>query len=554
MGVLKDIIDTTSDIKNTIKNLDVTGKDPLNKIKLRGKSKSIANMASDSILQFPVLIDTALSADEVNIITKALEREYASFVAILTSVNSITDAGSIKQYLKSFHTNENTKLSNMISESSLIENCSVFKYRSNEINKYRQNDQNIYESISNSKLLINGELKSIIEDNEVVVNYNDLDEQSKQIVNESLAYLQDGKNIKYKNFQKDRGIDSLIFEDTSLNEEKHVFIIKNFENNSYRLLETVCLNNNQINESVINQLYSANKKLLNEYTNNLNSNSLNTKTGKIDNFSIIGEKSDLNTKINDAHRELNTIKRDMTPNKTNTNFIDYSNKREISINKSGNSVTRFTDIDSKKANELVPTLLTLNTYFKDNDGKLQQVEYLIGIKCVTHRIDSESMSRNLSSVIKSGKGFLNLIKMTTGEISFVKDFLFAVNRTKDEIKSSVTDNRWWTLLKRKKRMSKISAKFGKNVPPTTTIVVSMDTVEKIKIDYDIDIMKLSNTKKIVNDLLLLGICILDSSVNTAYIYFDSNPGYEEYTYTQLERENKNSKKELANVLQLLSKM
>ena len=244
----------------------------------------------------------------------------------------------------------------------------------------------------------------------------------------------------------------------------------------------------------------------------------------------------------------------MTPNKTNTNFIDYSNKREISINKSGNCVTRFTDIDSKKANELVPTLLTLNTYFKDNDGKLQQVEYLIGIKCVTHRIDSESMSRNLSSVIRSGKGFLNLIKMTTGEISFVKDFLFAVNRTKDEIKSSVTDNRWWTLLKRKKRMSKISAKFGKNVPPTTTIVISMDTVEKIKIDYDIDIMKLSNTKKIVNDLLLLGICILDSSVNTAYIYFDSNPGYEEYTYTQLERENKNSKKELANVLQLLSKM
>ena len=58
--------------------------------------------------------------------------------------------------------------------------------------------------------------------------------------------------------------------------------------------------------------------------------------------------------------------------------------------------------------------------------------------------------------------------MTTGEISFVKDFLFAVNRTKDEIKSSVTDNRWWTLLKRKKRMSNISAKFGKNVPPTTT--------------------------------------------------------------------------------------
>ena len=30
MGILKDIIDTTGDIKNTIKNLDVTGKDPLN--------------------------------------------------------------------------------------------------------------------------------------------------------------------------------------------------------------------------------------------------------------------------------------------------------------------------------------------------------------------------------------------------------------------------------------------------------------------------------------------------------------------------------------------
>ena len=84
--ILRDIID----IKNSI-NMD-----ELDFIKT---SKSVSREASNGILQFPVLVSTSLPLQDVTMISKALERQFVSFVAILTSTQSVTDAKNINKYL-----------------------------------------------------------------------------------------------------------------------------------------------------------------------------------------------------------------------------------------------------------------------------------------------------------------------------------------------------------------------------------------------------------------------------------------------------------------------
>ena len=96
--ILRDIID----IKNSI-NMD-----ELDFIKT---SKSVSREASYGILQFPVLVSTSLPLQDVTMISKALERQFVSFVAILTSTQSVTDAKSINKYLKRIHQNVNRRTS-----------------------------------------------------------------------------------------------------------------------------------------------------------------------------------------------------------------------------------------------------------------------------------------------------------------------------------------------------------------------------------------------------------------------------------------------------------
>lgn len=96
MGVLKDIADivkstdTAEELKSNITNKKYT---------------SIATRASEGTLQFPILISNSLDIETAQMVVKALERNYATFVQTVISMNSVTNSTDISDYLKQFHQN-----------------------------------------------------------------------------------------------------------------------------------------------------------------------------------------------------------------------------------------------------------------------------------------------------------------------------------------------------------------------------------------------------------------------------------------------------------------
>ena len=70
---------------------------------------SIARLAKDSIFQFPTYISSGIDTDEIHDISKCLEKNYAAVMASVLSLHSYIDLskyGSIVQYLRSFHSND----------------------------------------------------------------------------------------------------------------------------------------------------------------------------------------------------------------------------------------------------------------------------------------------------------------------------------------------------------------------------------------------------------------------------------------------------------------
>lgn len=71
---------------------------------------SITRLAKDSIFQFPMFVSASIDTDEIYVITKNVERNYAALMASVFSLYGYVDLskyGSLVEYLKKFHSNGN---------------------------------------------------------------------------------------------------------------------------------------------------------------------------------------------------------------------------------------------------------------------------------------------------------------------------------------------------------------------------------------------------------------------------------------------------------------
>lgn len=94
-----------NDILTIIKSSDTV--DELRKNMSSKKYTSIATRASEGTLQFPILISDAMDIETAQMIVKALERNYSTFVQTVLSMNSVTNTDDLATYLRQFHQNFN---------------------------------------------------------------------------------------------------------------------------------------------------------------------------------------------------------------------------------------------------------------------------------------------------------------------------------------------------------------------------------------------------------------------------------------------------------------
>lgn len=102
MGTLRDVIDVIRDIKDS-------DSDDLFKFKT---GRSLSRKAMEGTVQFPALVTSSLDIETAQIITKALERNYATFVQIVFSMDpnlAPSDGKNGSDYIRKFHQNMNVK-------------------------------------------------------------------------------------------------------------------------------------------------------------------------------------------------------------------------------------------------------------------------------------------------------------------------------------------------------------------------------------------------------------------------------------------------------------
>ena len=88
------------------------------------------------------------------------------------------------------------------------------------------------------------------------------------------------------------------------------------------------------------------------------------------------------------------------------------------------------DSDFKKANELVPTMMTVSFKVLNNEGdKLTTYDSaLIGVKAKLYPVSSSDVVNHVTDKVSGQNWLTNFFRATTRETSFLKDFVMAVDK------------------------------------------------------------------------------------------------------------------------------
>lgn len=106
MGIFRDLIDAVADIGDFV--------DKKEDIFKRGATmgSSLSKQSLEGTLQFPVIVTKSLDIDAVQMVSKALERQYASFLQVVLTMNptmKLDKDHNAAGYLRKFHQNSDVK-------------------------------------------------------------------------------------------------------------------------------------------------------------------------------------------------------------------------------------------------------------------------------------------------------------------------------------------------------------------------------------------------------------------------------------------------------------
>lgn len=203
--------------------------------------------------------------------------------------------------------------------------------------------------------------------------------------------------------------------------------------------------------------------------------------------------------------------------------------------------------DIQKANEAVPSLIIVN-FTSVMDGQAGEIinTCVIGVKAVIRYVSSEEMINRIVLKNSDRRQLLDFIRATTREISFFKDFLFAVDRAKvDAVAKSGkgSSSKIWKLLELRANRAKLNKAAGKRSSDTsaiTSIIISRAEVDLIKKQHRIDLMKAGTLLSIMRGYNLMCAVIVDEVAERCeFMYDDGSSSFETLSFSALEREDSN---------------
>lgn len=225
------------------------------------------------------------------------------------------------------------------------------------------------------------------------------------------------------------------------------------------------------------------------------------------------------------------------------NKIDSLKMQQQASNDIGDRFQKMlVDSDVKKANEMQPTLILVNYYVNNADRDLNIAQQTVaGVKAKLYPIASIDIISKLITKNADSDIILKLVKLSTREISLVKDFLLGAEDAKlDALGSSKKNSGFKIFNALERRAGKSKAfKFGRMdnaYKAITTLVITSEEAEEIKKNSNLDVSKPSSIIPIMTKLNLLHFAVVDTTSEAVAILTDGDNKYEMYSFANLERE------------------
>ena len=219
--------------------------------------------------------------------------------------------------------------------------------------------------------------------------------------------------------------------------------------------------------------------------------------------------------------------------------------------------------DVKKYNELVPSLIVVRFQAVDPEDPRNHrpdSQCIIGVKTRLIPVDSFDIINHVRSVEKNKVSLVNLIRATTKEISFCKDFVAAIDQAKIDARQnsrlSKSSPIWRSLQNRSSRsvFKRLSKRRANDAGAITTLVVSIEEVNALKKDYDIDLTNSAKAKWFMEQYNLLSFVIVDEQLEVARFLYDGEKYFQDYSFGVLERETgDNSYKKVINLISKINR-
>lgn len=262
---------------------------------------------------------------------------------------------------------------------------------------------------------------------------------------------------------------------------------------------------------------------------------------------VVHEKKSSTPKSNGIKKVVNNIVNNYSSTKFGGGSIDdsfsasRSNDLKAAKNQQDYYRNQIFSSDVKKANELVPTMMTVNFITTGYDENINS-QIIVGVKAKMYPVDSVDMLNRIIVKNQDRNGLLNLVKATTREISFVRDFMLAIDKAKlDALSYSSKGNssKMWKLLERRAVKSKMRRTLGQynDASAITTMVLTQEEVEYLNKTENLNIEKPEIIRPIMEAYNLMGVCIVDETMEVCKFIFDTgNDIYETVSFGHLERE------------------
>ena len=474
------------------------------------KYSSIARLSRDLIMSFPTVCSNVIDPKTAAMINKAIERKNVTMIQMVAAAVHL-QGFSGKDVVSQLHTNMGVNYN----VDDYIDNILTFR------NMYKE-DSNISLSGIPYRVISEEALKQFTESLKHCYPINSLSESSildYEIRNSSQVFLSEanspGRKPGYKKFdnKEEREDEKFYYQRT-----------KDWNDRNERIRKDI--NDQEKWDKEYNQKQNQFDKTFQQ---------------KADQF--------------DANMQFNKYKLEYQKQQDKLNAI-----RQATDAKHGYLKQQLMDTDVKKANELQPTLIVLRYQVANSSSDSSNVlnyiqdEFVAGVKSRMIAVPSNEIMERIIDMKNNGASMANLIKATTKETSFTKDFLAGIEMAKIDAKRdsklSKTNSIWRSLQARSnKSLLKRLTRSANNAAAITTLVVSRQEVDIVKNNYDID---LSNPKVAIEFMMnynLMAIAIVDEQTEVASFIYDGDAYFEDISFTTLEKENNSvSTKQIVNLL------